>query len=807
MSERVDALIAELTLDEKATLTSGIDMWHANGIDRLGIRGLKVTDGPNGARGSYWVGTTSACLPCGTALGATWNPDLIQRVGVLLGEEVRTKGADLLLAPTVNIHRSPLAGRNFECPSEDPYLTARYAVAYIKGVQSTGVGTAVKHLVANDSEFERHTISSEVDERTLREIYLPPFEAAIREARSMSVMAAYNRLNGVYCSEQAYLMDLLDEWGFDGFVISDWWSIKSTIGTGRHGCDLEMPGPAVYLGDKLAQAVRDGDVPPESLDAKVRRVLGVMERLGTLDTPDHQLDESRDRPEDRGLLRAAAREAIVLLTNDGVLPLRADIGRIAVIGPNADVAILQGGGSAAVNPHHSSTVLEGLRRRYPEAEIIHEPGCDAYRNAPPIDVRWLRPTERSEGAHGLTVDYFDGREFAGEPIHTVTSETCRLTWLGDPWHDVIGGQFSARLSGTFTAPYAGTFTFTLIAGGQARVWLGDELLLDMWDDWKPGTAFFGLGSEEIRAEVSFEAGESRRFRAEVVPIADLAACALLVGALPPIGADSIERAAIAAADAEVAIVVVGLNQDWETEGEDRSSMDLPGAQAELIRAVAAVNPATVVLVNAGSPVTMGWADAVGAVAQIWYLGQETGDAVADILSGDRSPSGKLPTTIPLRYEDNPAIGNYPGENGQVTYGEGVFVGYRSYDQRGLPVRFPFGHGLSYTTFELGAPTIDDDLVITLAVTNTGPVPGAEVVQAYITEVAPAVGRPPKELKAFAKVELPAGQTTTVRMQLDDRSLSYFDVDTNDWSEPSGEYLVHVGTSSRDLPHTVSITRG
>ena len=807
MTPRVEALLSELTLDEKARLTAGIDMWHGSGVERLGIRGLKVSDGPNGARGAFWVGTTSACLPCGTALGATWNPELVQRVGVLVGEETQTKGADLLLAPTINIHRSPLAGRNFECPSEDPYLTARYAVAYITGVQSTGVGTAVKHFVANDSEFERHTISSEVDERTLREIYLPPFEAAIGEARSMSIMAAYNRLNGVYCSEQPYLMDRLAEWGFDGFVISDWWSIKSTDGTGRHGCDLEMPGPALYLGEKLADAVRAGEVPEAALDGKVERLLGVMERLGVLDQPTHAADESRDRPEDRAVLRAAAREAIVLLTNDGVLPIAPDVARIAVIGPNSDVALIQGGGSAAVNPHHATTVLEGLRARYPDAEIVHEPGCDAYRNAPPIDVRWLRPTDRSDGRHGLTLDYFEGRELAGEPIATLTTGTCRLTWIGDPWPGVVGGRFSARLTGTFTAPAEGTYTFSLIAGGQGRFWLDDELLLDMWDNWEPGTAFFGLGSKEIRSEVSFRAGESRSIRVELAPMADLAACALLVGALPPLGSDSVERAALAAADADVAVVVVGLNQDWETEGEDRATMDLPGEQAALIRAVAAANPATVVLVNAGSPVSMGWADAVGAVAQTWYLGQETGGAIADVLSGDHSPSGKLPTTFPIRYEDNPAMGNYPGADGCVTYREGVFVGYRSYDQRGLPVRFPFGHGLSYTTFALAEPTVGDDGTITLSVTNTGAVAGAEVIQAYVTEVSPAVPRPPKELKAFAKVHLEPGTTTTVTLHLDDRAYSYWDVEGGRWSEPVGEFLVHVGTSSRQLPHTVSVTRG
>ncbi len=809
VTERIDHLMDQLTLDEKATLTTGIDMWHAQGIERLGIRGLKVSDGPNGARGSFWVGTTSACLPCGTALGATWNPDLVRRVGVLVGEETIIKGADVLLAPTINLHRSPLAGRNFECPSEDPFLTSRYAVAYITGVQSTGVATAVKHFVANDSEFERHTISSDVDERTLRELYLPMFEAAICEAGSLSIMAAYNKLNDVYCSEQPFLMGLLDDWGFEGFVISDWWSVKSTIGTGISGCDLEMPGPPMYLGTKLSDAIRAGEVPEGALDTKVRRLLGVMERLGVLDESTYRPDTSRDRPEDRALLREAAVEAIVLLTNNGVLPLRPGVRRVAVIGPNADVAVAQGGGSAAVNPHHTDTVFDGLRARYPEVEFVLEPGCDGYRNAPPIDPRWLAPTDRSPARNGLTIDYFAGRSLDGEPTATMTAESCRLTWLGDPWPGVIGGDFSARLTGTLTVPVSGTYTFTLIVGGQARLWIDGELVLDLWEGWTPGTAFFGLGSEEIRTELTLEGGVAVDIVAELAPMENLAACALLLGAIAPMGDDSIARAAAAAAGAEVAIVVVGLNQDWETEGEDRSTLDLPGAQPELIRAVAATGTPTVVLVSAGSPVTMDWADEVSAVAQLWYLGQETGGAVADVVSGDRNPSAKLPTTFPVRYEDHPAIDNYPGADGHVVYGEGLFVGYRGYESRGVVPRFPFGHGLSYTSFELGTPQLvefDGGLTISVPVANTGPVAGAEVVQLYVAEVAPVVSRPLKELKGFAKVTVEAGATATVSIDLDDRSFAHWDIDSGSWVVTPGEYRLLIGTSSADISQSITITR-
>lgn len=821
LSDRVEGLLAELTPAEKADLTAGVDMWHSRGVERLGIRGLKVSDGPNGARGSYFVGTTSACLPCGTALGATWDVDLVREVGELLGHETRTKGADVLLAPTVNIHRSPLAGRNFECFSEDPHLSARLAVAYINGVQSQGVGTAVKHLIANDSEFQRHTISSEVDERTLREILLPPFEAAVMEANSVSIMTAYNRLGGLYCGEHPQLMALLDEWGFQGFVISDWWAIKSTVGTAKHGCDLEMPGPPIYLGEAMLAAIESGDVDLADLDAKVGRLLTVMERLGTLDRPEHSPDTSVDRPEDRALLRRTAADAIVLLTNNGVLPLHPEsIRRVAVIGPNADVAVLQGGGSAAVNPHHSVTIAEGLRNALEPLgiEVVTAPGCDSYRNAPPLDPRWLTPpvgtlsdpTDPLSG--GYQIEYFANREFTGDPVATMMGANARLTWLGDPWPDVPGGQFSARLTATLTAPTTGTYTFTLIVGGRGRVWIDGEMALEIWDNWKPGTAFFGLGSEELRTEIELEAGVAHDLRIDFVCIEGLSAAALLVGGLPPLGTDAMAHAVALATDADAVVLAVGLNQDWETEGEDRTTMDLPGSQPDLIAAVADANPNTVVLVNAGSPVSMEWVDEVNAVAQIWYLGQETGDAVADMLLGVRSPSAKLPTTFPMRYEDHPAMANYPGEAGVVRYGEEIFVGYRGYQLRDISPRFAFGHGLSYTTFELGSPEVSSmvakaggSLTVNVPVTNTGNVSGAEVVQLYVHDPICSVRRPAQELRAFAKVHVAPGATGVATMVLDDAAFRYWDAVRHHWVVEPGEYELLIGASSDDIRHRVTVT--
>jgi len=812
MSTRVEQLMVEMSLDEKASLTSGTDMWHGTGVPRLGFRGLKVTDGPNGARGAHFVGTTSACLPCGTALGATWNPELIGELGHLLGREARSKGADVLLAPTVNIHRSPLAGRNFECPSEDPWLTSRIAVAYITGVQAEGVGCAVKHLVANDSEFERHTISSEVDERTLREMLLPPFEAAVTEARTMSLMTAYNRLDGVYCTEHPWLMDRLEEWGFDGFVISDWWSAHSTIGTGRHGCDLEMPGPARHLGPALAESVRAGENTEAHVDAKVRRLLGVMERLGVLDSPEHTVDASTEAPGDRALLRRAAAEAVVLLTNNGVLPIDPSVvRRVAVIGPNSDVAITQGGGSAAVTPHHVVTVLDGLRTALgPGVEVTHSVGCDAYRNAPAIDPRWISVPGSTEP--GAMLEYFANRQLEGEPTHRMTAATTRMSWLGDPWDGVPAGNFSARLSATFRAPTDGDWTLTLVSGGQGRLLWDGEHVLDMWDHWEPGTAFFGLGSAEIRHTVTLRAGEAHELVAEFTCVEGLGAAGLLVGCLPPLGHDPITDAARAAADADVAIVVVGLNADWETEGEDRTTMDLPGEQEALIVAVAAAQPKTVVLVNAGSPVSMGWVDEVAACAQIWYLGQETGDAVADVVLGRSEPGGRLPTTFAMRYEDHPAMDDYPGANGEVRYGEGIFMGYRGYDQRSVVPRFAFGHGLSYTEWDLQDAALssasigpDDGVEVSLVVRNVGRRDGSTVVQCYVSDLDSSVDRPAKELKAFAKVSVPAGESQRVSMSLSSRSFAFWDADQGGWKVEPGRFTIRLGTASDLLPIDLSLT--
>jgi beta-glucosidase len=798
VTERVDKLIADLTLDEKCALAAGVDLWHGPGAARLGVPALKVTDGPSGARGEQWSGRPSANFPCGTALGATWNVDLVREVGVRLGVEARRKQAHALLAPTVNIHRHPLAGRNFECYSEDPHLSARMAVAYITGVQSQGVGCTVKHFVANDSEFERMTISSEVDERTLREISLVPFEAAVKEAGTWALMTAYNRVNGTYCSEHAELIAMLrDEWGFDGLVMSDWYGTHSTVPAASAGLDLEMPGPAQFFGDKLADAVRAGEVPESVLDDKVHRLLTLIERTGRLDD-EPAPEECIDDPADRAVARRAAVESFVLLRNEGAaLPIAPTAKTLAVIGPNADAMVIQGGGSARVTPHAPVSPLAGLRARFSEngVEVVHERGCFSFKRTPVLEAPILRDA--------LTVEYFAGRERAGEPVHTEESARGLFTYIG-PVGRGVPEQFSLKVRGTIVAPESGAWTFTLIQVGRARLSIDDEVVVDNWQPTGRSDAFMGFGSAEATATFELRAGEPHELEVEFVPPGGLGG--LEIGCKPPAPPDLMERAVALARRADAVVCIVGTDNDWETEGNDRESMMLPPPQDELIRAIAAAHPATVVVVNAASPVDMPWETDVGAVLQAWFPGEEWGDALADVLSGDVSPSGKLPTTIPLRIEDTPAFTNYPGERGKVRYGEGVFVGYRWYDARSIAPRYCFGHGLSYTTFELAPPTWDGR-ELRVRVTNTGATRGAETVQCYVHDQDASVARPPHELKAFAKVWLDPGESREVVMHLDERAFAFWDVESRDWCVEPGTFELRLGTSSRDIVHRLPIERG
>jgi beta-glucosidase len=809
---RIDELLRAMTVAEKVALLAGSGMWLTTPVERLGIPAIKVSDGPNGARGggSFAGGSvTSACFPVAIALAASWNTALVERIGGALGEETRSKGASFLLAPTVNIHRSPLNGRNFECYSEDPFLSARLAVAYITGLQSHGVGATVKHFVCNDSEFQRNTISSEVDERTLREIYLPPFEAAVREAGSWAVMSSYNRLNGTYTGEhRGLLVDILKrEWGFDGIVMSDWFGTKSTAPAAENGLDLEMPGPPRWRGERLLAAVEAGEVTRRAIDEAARRMLGAIERAGAFAHPEIPEERAIDLPEHRALLREAAAEGIVLLKNDGaVLPLdTATLTSVAIIGPNAKTAQIMGGGSAQVNAHYAVSPFDGLVAQAGEqVELGYEIGCTNHKQLPRMDNRLVAPVGAADG-RGFTVTYFNTPDLGGEPVYRTVTSSAEQAWFGDVAPGVQPRGFSARLSASFTPRESGPHTLGLSSAGLSRLLVDGAPVIDNWARQTRGDSYFGTGSSEVTAQVQFEAGRTYELAIEYSSQGATLLAGVRLGHLPPVAEDSIARAAALAARSDVALVFVGLNGDWESEGHDRPDMELPGQQAALVEAVAAANPRTVVVLQSGSPVSMPWLDKVAAVVQAWYPGQECGNAIADVLLGAANPSGKLPQTFPERLEDNPAFINYPGENGRVRYGEGLFVGYRYYEKKRVAPLFPFGFGLSYTTFAYSEPRLsaeaigpDERLEISVDVTNTGARAGQEVVQLYVRDPAAKVARPEKELKGFAKVALAPGETKTVTLGLGREELAYWDDVRHAWVAEAGAFELLVGASSRDI---------
>lgn len=806
MSDRIGELLAQLTLDEKIALLAGGDFWHTTPIPRLGIPAIKVTDGPNGARGGMFSGgPAAACFPVGTALGATWNAELIAEVGAALGEEAKTKGARVLLAPTVNIHRSPLAGRNFECYSEDPYLTGKLAAAYIKGVQSRGVGATIKHYVCNDSEFERHSMSSEVTERPLREIYVKPFQIAIREARPWCVMSSYNRINGTYACEHEYLLTevLRGELGFDGLIMSDWMGTQSTAESIAAGQDLEMPGPTTWRGEKAAQAVRAGKLSEAAVDACARRVLELLERAGAFADATEPDETSVNRPEDRALIRRAGAEGAVLLKNDDVLPIEAGkVKKIAVIGPNAATARIMGGGSARVNAHYRISPLEGIRARAGNAfEVGYELGATNDRSLPLIDMAWV------EGGK-LTASFFNSLDLSGPVV--LTSEV-RVT--EQMWHDRVDpaldpGAFSVRMEGTLVVPESGAYRFGLISGGGSRLLIDGQPVIDCWTEQAPSENFFGMAGAEVASDIPLEAGRRYRITLEYTRLGARGMKVVRLGCAAPIPADAIERASRLAAESDVALVFAGLSDEWDSEGFDRPDMALPGSQNALIAAVAAANPRTVVVLNVGAPVAIPWLEQVAGLLVVWYPGQELGNAVADVVFGDAEPSGRLPQTWPIRLEDNPAYINYPGENGKVLYGEGLFVGYRYYDKKKVTPLFPFGFGLGYTNFEVGpvklsAAEIGPGETLTAAVElrNTGGRAGSAVVQLYVRDVQSQLVRPEKELKGFAKLYMQPGETRTATFTLDSEMLAYYNDRAGQWVAEAGAFELLVGENATNIRRT------
>ncbi len=659
----IESIVEQMTLEEKATLCTGATAWTTTPVERLGVPGMFVADGPHGVR--RVVDDTSliheslpaTCFPTASCLASTWDVALIRQLGEALADECIALHVDVVLGPGLNMKRTPLCGRNFEYFSEDPYLAGEMAASFINGVQSRGIGTSLKHYAANNQEYQRMTINAHIDERALREIYLPAFEAAVKKAQPWTVMCSYNRINGDYGSEHHQLLTeiLKDEWGFEGFVVSDWGAVHDRVAALQGGLDLEMPGPRAQRVQAVVDAVQRGELDLAVLDEAVRRILRIVFKAA--ETPK---GAAFDAPAHHALARKIAGEGMVLLKNNGILPLKG-VHRIAVIGRAAQEAHFQGHGSSHINPTQVDEPLAELRR---------------------------------------------------------------------------------------------------LAGGDATL-----------------TFCEGYPTDDSRQSALIEA------------------------------------AVAAAREADVALLYIALPTFKESEGYDRADLELTAHQIALIQAVTAVQPQSVVILNNGSAVTMGaWIEGAAAVLEAWMMGQAGGGAIADVLFGVVNPSGKLAETFPLKLSDTPAYINYPGENGQVRYGEGLFIGYRYYDFREQPVLFPFGHGLSYTTFAYSAPRVSaktfrdvEGLTVSVDVTNTGTVAGQEIVQVYVHDHQAQLVRPLKELKGFAKVALQPGETQTVTVHLDFRAFAYYHPGYAQWITEDGDFDILIGASSADIREQETVT--
>jgi beta-glucosidase len=803
----VQAALDRLDLADKVALLSGQDVWSLPAMPEIGLASLVMSDGPVGVRGTGWSAQDpSIALPSPTALAASWDPELARMAGRLLGQEARRKGVHVLLAPTVNLHRSPLGGRHFECYSEDPLLTGKIGTGYVTGVQEQGVATTVKHFVANDFETERFTVSVQVSERALRELYLAPFEMIVRDAAAWGVMSAYNAVNGASMTEHAELQlgVLKTEWGFDGVIVSDWLAARSTSATANAGLDVAMPALGSPWGARLVRAVRDGDVSEAALDEHVRRVLRLAARVGALaGAPESVPPAARPEPIDGDrLARDVGTRSVVLAANPaGLLPLDpAALSSIAVIGALARDARVIGGGSATVFPEHVVSPLQGLSEALPDSvRLTYAIGADprASRLAPAKPPAWT----------GLRATF---RDPAGAIVYQTALATGAGRWMEMPAGVDPEKVAAVQVSGRLTAETGGVHQLGIRGAGEFTLAAGERTLFDgqvLADSADIATNF--LSPPEQRVHVRLEAGAVLEvvLTQQVRLAKDFPVVSLALGYAAPVASDDdlLAEAEAVALASEIAVVVVGTNDEVESEGFDRGTLALPGRQDELVRRVAAANPRTIVVVNAGSPVELPWADQVAAVLLAWFPGQEAGRALADVLLGAAEPGGRLPTTWPVAAADCPVLSVTPA-GGVLRYDEGVFIGYRAWERDGVAPRYPFGHGLGYTTWAYERLTADAGQV-TVTVRNTGQRAGREVVQVYVGPAAAdgaSPSRPKRWLAGFASVTAGPGEAATVTIELAHRTWQIWD---DGWTTVSGRYTVEAAHSLADVRLTASVTVG
>ncbi|HWZ79116.1 MAG TPA: glycoside hydrolase family 3 C-terminal domain-containing protein [Candidatus Sulfotelmatobacter sp.] len=803
VENRVNSILEKMTVEEKIEVLGGFNDFDTRPIPRLGIPALKMSDG---SMGVHDYGLTTA-YPAGIALAASWDVDLAHQFGVAMGNDARARGVHFILAPGMNIYRAPMNGRNFEYFGEDPFLASRMAVNEIEGMQEQGVIATAKHFAGNNSEFARMTLSSDIDERTLREIYLPAFEASVKEAKVGAVMDAYNLVNGVYMTANNHLNNeiLKKEWGFNGIVMSDWGATHDGVAAANGGLDLEMPSPSFMNREALLPALKDGRISIETIDDKVRRILRKAIEFGFFDGQQADTGIPFYRQEGRQVALEEARGGMVLLKNAGnLLPLdESKLKTVAVIGPDAYPAVISGAGSAETKPFNAVSYLEGISNRLgTKVKVLYD-----------VDVPVLDPVfENSDfvtapgGESGLKGEYFDNEDLKGSPVLVRTDRHVHFDW-GEgsfaPGQPV--DHFAIRWTGYFIPKESGDYQFFTSADDGVRLYIDDERTID---DWLPHSQTLDTCSKHL------EGGKAYKIRLEYFDSVSTA----IVG-FGVTRADSYvgNKTKALAAKADAVIICVGFDDKTEGEGFDRR-FQLPGGQDELIRQISAVNKNTIVVITAGGNVDMTqWIDKVPALLDAWYPGQEGGTALTQILFGDYSPSGKLPASFERRWEDNPAFHSYYPAKGEsrVQYSEGVFVGYRHYDRSATKPLFPFGFGLSYTTFTYSnvsvtpaSGNLDQPVTVSFEVKNVGRREGAEVAEVYVGDPHASIPRPVKELKGFAKLSLKPGESKQVSIHLDRRAFSFYDVGQKNWNTEPGLFDILIGGSSDkiQLRSTFTLTR-
>ncbi|KAH8102834.1 putative beta-glucosidase from glycoside hydrolase family GH3 [Cristinia sonorae] len=817
-------LVAQLTTEEKISLLGAPNWWNTNAIPRLGIPSVRMSDGPNGVRGSsHFVSTPAQCLPCATSLASTFDADLVHEAGQFLADEAKIKSSVVLLAPTCNIQRNPAGGRAFESFSEDPHLSGILAAAYVNGLQSNGVAATIKHFVGNDQEHERTAADSVMTERALREIYLYPFMLAQKLAQPRAYMTSYGRIGGIHIAEnRRFLTDILrKEWGFDGIVMSDWFGTYSVDESINAGMDLEMPGPPRWRTPLLVTHMLSSQkVLDSTLDERITNMLSFVQRQARRNPEVVYGDgeeRTRDSPEIRSFARRLAADGMVLLKNENnLLPLKAGgkVKKVAIIGPNAKERVISGGGSAALKASYVVTPYEGLCSNAPEGITFdYEVGCYAHKYLPTLE----NSLTTADGKRGWSCKFYNhdkNGNITGSSIAGFVLTDTRVK-LNDFLPAGLTSTWTIKLEGKLEVDKTAEYELGLTVAGRAKLFVNGKLTIDNWTRQQPGEFFYGQGTVEEKASILLEAGKPVDVLVEYTntkppegPEADRSQPALMrgvrLGGCEKIDPDrALEDAVKLAESVDAVIIVAGLTPEWESEGFDRPTLDMPGRTNELIARIAKANPNTVVCVQAGSAVSMPWVNDVHAIVQAWYSGNEAGNALADVLYGNVNPSGRLPLTLPVREQDTPAYLSTRSENGKIHYREDLFVGYKWYQARDIKPLFSFGHGLSYTTFTFSNLTIsqsaEGEVIATVDVKNVGPVAGSEIVQLYVTIPDHGHTTPKLQLRGFSKVKaLLPGSSQTATITLDKYAMSYYDERREAWYVNAGKYEVLVGQSSDNI---------